>query len=171
MKHPETQFLRATTFLLFLSVGLVGTYSIGGIAQKMSEEEAVQLTQEAAGGFAGTWVSAIPKGDYWYVFASSKSAQPPGLYVFNALSRKLLFKTDNSDAVQLEGTAKNSPKGALVILAEDIPVACPRLKQWPTTVVGKSVSVKGVLRRIAEADTKALELPLIQIDSQEYHTN
>jgi len=52
----------------------------------ISQESAIKIATNDAGGFLGTWVHAELKKGYWHIDASSKSASPPMYYVIDAKS-------------------------------------------------------------------------------------
>ncbi len=61
------------------------------------KQKAIDIATKDAGGFLGTWVDAVLKGNEWHIDASSKSAKPPMYYIIDAITGKILLKIDNKD--------------------------------------------------------------------------
>ncbi len=172
MKAAATVFtfkpLRKLLLLTIPLVALLGPSSTYGSKEKMSQEKALQMALAASGGFLGTWVRAVQRGDYWFITAISKSAKPPLTYIISTVTDKIVFEFKNADMAELNGKAKNGPDGAMVALAENLAVACVGLDRWPDSLEGKAVSVAGVLKKIPGAESKPLEYPLLAIYSKTF---
>ena len=69
----------------------------GEKTKMISQESAIKIATNDAGGFLGTWVHAELKKGYWHINASSKSANPPIYYVIDAKSGDIKLKLTNRD--------------------------------------------------------------------------
>ena len=67
------------------------------IQNTISQEQAITIATQDAGGFLGTWVAVELKQDGWHVSAHSKSARPPALYIIDSKNGKILYKDLNND--------------------------------------------------------------------------
>jgi hypothetical protein len=113
----------------------------------MTKEQAIAISEKDAGGFLGTWVSAIKYKNQWLVHAFSKSANPPVLYVIEESSGRILYKSLNSDEpVNITGRAMDTGAGAVLVTDNGMEICLEKPASWPAKYSGKQVTVKGTLR-------------------------
>ncbi len=56
------------------------------------------------------------------------------------------FSENMGKTVTLRGTARDAKGGAVLVLSSNEPIYVEALPSWPTGVLGKEVSVTGILR-------------------------
>jgi hypothetical protein len=122
------------------------TLGLTGESEPISQEQAIAIATQDAGGFLGTWVRAFRCKNQWLIKAFSKSARPPAFYVVDGISRKILYKNLNSDGeVRISGKAMDVQGGAMLVTDNHMDSYVEYLGSWPRHYLGKRVTVTGRL--------------------------
>jgi hypothetical protein len=117
---------------------------------EITQDDALRIAKNAAGGTLGTWINASFGGGRWYVTAVSKSLKAPVVYVIDARTRAVLLGFKDSNDAEIEGTAKDSAIGALLVM-KGVPILMAGMEVWPPAVKDRTTKARGALQRQSPA--------------------